>query len=59
MGRGKSLVQVHVDHVETHVAGLHLAEDRVQIGAIVVEQPARGMHDVTNTLDGALEYAQR
>ncbi|HKQ26384.1 MAG TPA: hypothetical protein VJT81_18200 [Burkholderiales bacterium] len=48
-----------MDHVETHVARLHLAEDRIQIGAIVVEQPASAMHDVTNVLDGALEDAQR
>jgi hypothetical protein len=33
-------VQVDVHDVEAHVAGQHLAEDRVQVGAVVVQQAA-------------------
>ena len=45
--RRERLVQVHVDDVEAHVARAHLAEDRVEVGAVVVQQPARLVHDAS------------
>jgi hypothetical protein len=48
-----------MDDVEAHVARPHLAEDGVQIGAVVVEQAARRVHDARDLLDAALEHSQR
>ena len=44
MGGGEGLVQVQVQHIEAHVRGAHLAEDGIQVGAVVVEQAAGVMH---------------
>ena len=49
--RRERLVQVHVDDVEAHVARLDLAQDRVEVGAVVIQQPARLVHDVANVED--------
>ena len=57
MRRGKRLVQVHVDDVEAHVTRTHLAENGVEIGAVVVQQPARVVHDLRHFLDATLEHA--
>ena len=57
MGRREGLVQVHVDHVEAHVAGADLAQDGVQVGAVVVEQPAGLVHGGGDGLDVAVEHA--
>src|SRR6202171_4593298 len=40
MGRGKSLVQVEMDDVETHVAGTGDANKGLEVGAVVVQQRA-------------------
>ena len=37
----EGLVQVDVDDVEAHVAGARVAHHRVEVGAVVVERPAR------------------
>ena len=50
-------MQVHVDDVEAHVAGAHLAENGVEIGAVVVQQAARVVHDARHFLDAPLEHA--
>ena len=52
-------MQVHVDHVEAHVTGPDLAEDRVQIGAIVVQQPAGLVDQASDLGDATLEHADR
>ena len=52
-------MQVHVDDVEAHVTGPDLAEDRVQIGAIVVQQPAGLVDQARNLGDATLEHADR
>ncbi len=57
MRRGKGLVQVHVDDVEAHVTRTHLAENGVEIRAVVIQQPARVVHDLRHLLDAALEHA--
>ena len=57
--RGERLVQVHVDDVEAHVARAHLAEDRVEVRAVVVQQAAGLVHDARDLLDAALEHAER
>src|SRR5580704_16751454 len=36
----EKVLQIHVNDVESHVTRAHLAEDRVQIGAVIVEQAA-------------------
>ncbi len=59
MRRRKRLVQVHVDHVEAHVARPHLAQNGVEIRAVVVQQTARIADDVVDLDDVALEHAQR
>src|SRR5262249_1105956 len=40
VGDGERLVQVHVHDVKAHVAGPGHAENGVEVGAVVVEQPA-------------------
>ena len=52
-------MQVHVDDVEAHVAGPHLAEDGVEVRAVVVEQPARLVHLARDLDDAPLEDAER
>ena len=52
-------MQVHVDDVKTHIAGTHLAEDGIQIGAIVVQQTTCLVDEGGNFLDLALEHTQR
>ena len=52
-------MQVHVDGIETHVARTHLAEDGVQVGAVVVQQPACTVHDARDRLDLAFEHPER
>jgi len=52
-------VQVHVDDVEAHVAGPDLAEDGVEVGAVVIEQTARAVHDARDLADLPLEHAER
>ncbi len=56
---GEGLVQVHVHHVEAHVAGSGLAENGVEVGAVVVEQAAGRMDDGGDFGDVPLEHAQR
>ena len=58
MRRREGLVQVHVNDVESHVAGPDLAADRVQIGAVVVQQATGVFHDALDLEDLALEYSQ-
>ena len=53
------LVQVEVQHVEAHVARTGYAADRVQIGAVVVEQRAGVVEDRSHLLDPLLEQAER
>ena len=52
-------MQVHVDHVESHVAGADLAQDRVQVRAVVVQQAAGLVHDARHLDDLVLEHAER
>ena len=59
VGRGKSLVQVDVHHVEAHGGRQRPAEDGVEVGAVVVEQPAGPVHHPGDLLDPPLEHAQR
>ena len=46
MRGSEGLVQIHVQNVEAHVAGFDLAEDGIEVGAIVVQQTARFVHDL-------------
>ena len=52
-------MQIHVDHVETHVAGAHLAENGVEIGAVVVQQTTGVVNDARDLLDAPLEHTER
>jgi len=52
-------VQVHVNHIEAHVARLHLAENRVQVRAVVIQQSARIVHRLVYLLDVLLEHTKR
>ncbi len=57
--RGECLVQVEMNDVEAHVTGANLAEDGVQVCAVVVEQAAGLTDYIFDLQDPALEYAQR
>ena len=46
VGRGKCLVQIQMHHVKSHVSGPHNAHDGVQVGSVVVAEPARLVHDL-------------
>ena len=59
MRRGKGLVQIHVEHVEAHIARPYAAEDGVEIGAVVVKQTACAVHELGDLLDLPLEHAAR
>ena len=59
MRRREGLVQIHVDHVESHVAGADLAQDRVQVRSVVVQQAAGLVHDARHLDDLVLEHAER
>ena len=59
MRRRKRLVQVQVHHVDAEVAGPHLADQRVHVGAVHVEQAALGVQDVGDLVDVLLEHAER
>ena len=52
-------MQVHVDDVEAHVAGAHLAEDGVEVGAVVVEQAAGVVDGFGDGFDLPLEERRR
>ena len=56
--RREGLVQIHVDDVEAHVAGADLAENGVEIRAVVVEQAAGLVHDARHLRDPVLEHAR-
>ena len=59
MRRRKGLVQIHMDDIEIHIAGSHLAENGVQIGTVVIKQAAGIVNLVGNILDMAFENAER
>ena len=50
-------MQVHVDDVEAHVARTHLAQDGVEVGAVVIQQATRVVDDLRHFLDAPFEYA--
>ena len=54
---GKSLVQVHVDDIEAHVTGAYLAENGVEVGAIVIEQAAGFVDSFGYGFDLPFEHA--
>ena len=45
MRRGESLVQVQVHDIDAEVAGPRLADERVHVGAVHVEQAALSVHE--------------
>src|SRR5262249_46852093 len=59
MRRGEGLVQVQVHEVYTEVAGTNLADVRVHVGAVHVEQAALGMHKVGDLVNLVLKHTQR
>ncbi len=51
-------MQIHVDDIEPHVAGADLAENRVEVRAVVIEQAAGLVHDARHLRDLVLEHAE-
>lgn len=47
-----------MNHVEAHIAGAHLAQNGIQIGAVVIEQTPGVVHRRGNLPDLAVEQAQ-
>ena len=54
---GEGLVKVEVHDVDAEVAGSGLADERVHVGAVHVEQGALGVEDVGDLVDLGLEDA--
>src|SRR3954447_14717985 len=52
--RRKRLMQIDMDDVKAHVAWPHLAENRVEIGAVVVQEATGVVHDLADVEDRAL-----
>jgi hypothetical protein len=52
-------VKIHVDDVEPHVAGANDADDRVEVGPVVVEETTDLVHRRLDLLDVLFEQAQR
>ena len=59
MRRGEGLVQVDVAGVKAHVAGAGNAEQRVQIGAVHVDEAADVVHELRDFGDARFEQADR
>ena len=57
MGCRERLVQVEVQHIEAHVGRLHLAQDRIQVGAVVVQQTPCVVNDGGDLLYAPFEQA--
>ncbi len=57
--RRERLVQIHVNDVESHGARTHLAENRVEVRAVVIQQAAGLVDQLGNLLDATLEHAER
>ena len=55
----KRLVQIEVDDVKAHVPGAHDAEDRVQVGAVVVQKPPDAVDHLCDFEDLFFEQAER
>ena len=56
---GEGLVEVEMHDVEAHVAGTDHAQQRVHVGAVVVEQAAAFVNERRDLLDILLEQAER
>src|SRR2546422_9672737 len=56
--RGKSLVQVEMNHIDAHVARPRDAHQRVHVGAVHVHETSCVMNDATNLLDVFLKQAE-
>ncbi len=54
---GEGLVQIEVHDVDAEVAGAGLADERVHVGAVHVEQRALGVEDVGDLVDVGFEDA--
>ena len=52
-------MQIHVNHVETHVAGFYFSKNCVQVCTIVIKQAAHIMHNLLDVLYLLFEYTQR
>ena len=58
MRRRERLVQVEVHHIEPHVPGACNADERVEVGAVVVDERTRLVGETGNLHDVLLEDAQ-
>ena len=58
MGDRKGLVEVHVDDVEPHVPWPGDAEDRIEVGAVVVREGRRVVDRLSQFGDVLLEQAE-
>jgi hypothetical protein len=58
VGRGERLVQIHMDDVEAHVARADHPEDGIQVGAVVVQEPADLVEGGGDLGDVLLEQAE-
>ena len=57
--RRKRLVQVQVQHIDAHRAGLGNTHERIEIGTVEINHPALGMNDLGDCLDVGLEQTER
>ena len=56
---GKSLVQVNMNDVEAHIAGLDFTEYGVEVRAVVIQQPARLVDDFAHFSDVLFKHPKR
>ncbi len=47
-----------MNDIKTHVTRLDLAQDGVQVGPVVIQKPAGGMHTLRDVLDMPIKYPQ-
>ncbi len=59
MRRGEGLVQVDMHDVESHIAGTHLAEQRVEVGSVIVERPPHRSTSFGDLENLNLEHTER
>ena len=54
--RGKGFVQVHVQHIKTHIARLNLTQNCIEVCAIVIEQPSGAMDSFSDLFNLTLKH---
>ena len=59
MWRRKGLMQIHVNDIKIHITRAYLAENRVEIGTVVIQQTTCVVNHIGDVFDVTLKHAER